>query len=148
MDKYEELEQELFDSDIALSEYPLESINAFCLKYNNKDHICINKNKNFSNSDKYWIVEHEYSHIRTNSFYTVENSRLSIKRRELKANDDMVTRLNLVASVINKLKQGLEKWEVADELNIPEGIIDYCLSYAKRKKIRVIDDMDEKRRLS
>lgn len=136
MDFVEEIEHRLYNEGIQLDYLPLDTSYAFTIKLDKKHYICLNKNINLTNVEKKCLLEHEYSHIITASFYTVENTRLAIKRRELKANDDMVNRLGLVPKVIDMAKQGIDKWEIAQRLEITEEVVEHCFKYAKRKNLK------------
>ncbi len=133
--KYEELAQELFDFDISLYEQPLNTVDAFCTKIEKKPYICINKNKNFNKFEKFWITEHELEHIKNNAFYSVQNKKTYIRNREYKANDALVEKFDLASSTISLLKQGLERWEICETLEIPYDLYDHILNYIKRKNL-------------
>ncbi len=133
--KYEELAQELFDFDISLYEHPLNTVDALCIKFEKKPYICINKNKNFNKFEKYWITEHELEHIKNNAFYSVQNKKAYIRNQEYKANDAIVEKFDLAASTLSLLKQGLERWEICELLEIPYDLYDHILNYIKRKLI-------------
>lgn len=133
--KYEELAQELFDFNIALYEQPLNTVDAFCTKVDKKTYICINENKHFNNFDKYWITEHELEHIKNNAFYSVQNTKAYIRKREYKTNDAIVEKFDLATSTLSLLKQGLEKWEICEILEIPYDLYDHILNYISRKNI-------------
>lgn len=135
MDIVEKIENRLYNESIQLDYFPLDTSYAFTIKLDKKHYICLNKNIKFTNVEKKCLLEHEYSHIITDSFYTVENTRLAIKRRELKANDDMVNRLGLVPRVIDMAKQGIDRWEIALRLEITEEVVEHCFKYAKRKNL-------------
>lgn len=136
MDIIEEIENRLYNEDIQLDYFSLDTSYAFTIKLEKKHYICLNKDIKFTNAEKKCLLEHEYSHIITDTFYTVENSRLAIKRRELKANDDMVNRLGLVPLVIDMAEQGIGKWEIAQRLEITEDVLEHCFNYAKRKNMK------------
>lgn len=136
LEKYEELIDYLYNIDIRVHEVDLDSSQAIAIKANNKGYIAVDK-KITNTTAKRFILEHEYSHFLTDAFYTVDTSRLAVKRRELKANDNMVERMRLVRPVLKALKLGLERWQVADALDIPEYVIEHCISYAKRKNINI-----------
>lgn len=134
--KYEELTQELFDFNIDLYEQPLNTVDAFCTKINNKPYICLNQNKNFSRFDKYWILEHELEHIKNNAFYSAQNKRAYIRNQEYKANDALVNKFDLASSTLTYLRQGLEKWEICELLEITQDIYEHILNYIKRKRLK------------
>ncbi len=136
LEKYEELVEHLYINNIRVHEVDLDATTAISLKANDKGYIALNKELK-NTTEKRFVLEHEYSHFLTDAFYTVDTSRLAVKRRELKANDNMVERMRLVRPVLKALKLGLERWQVADALDIPEYVINHCISYAKRKNINI-----------
>jgi hypothetical protein len=135
MNKFEIQSQELYDNNIQLFDFPLDTIDACCVNFDKNNYICINKNRDYSSIDKYWITEHELEHIKTNSFYSVDTSKLSIKRREYKANDALIKKHNLATSTIELIKLGLCKSEICEELQIPLDLFDHIINYIKRKGI-------------
>jgi hypothetical protein len=136
MDKYDIQDEEIYKYNISLYEYPLEVTDAFCMRFEKKDYICINKNKNFSRLRKYWIVEHELEHIKQDAFYACENKKIAIQRRERKANDALILKHGLVTPVLDCLKHGLDKWEICDYYEIPFDLFDHILDYIKRKELK------------
>ena len=135
MNKFDIQSQELFDNNIQLFDYPLESIDACCINFDKNNYICINKNKDFTSFDKYWRIEHELEHIKNNALYTCESSKIAIKRREYKANDALVKKHNLATYTADLIKSGLTKWEICEELDLPSDLFDHTLNYIKRKGI-------------
>ncbi len=133
MDRYEALDQEIYDNKITLYEYPLKSIDAFCTKFEKKDYICINKNKSFDKFEKYWIVEHELEHIKNDTYYTAESKKQAILRRERKTNDAIIEKFDLATSTLKLIKEGLDSWEICELLEIPLDLYHHILNYIKRK---------------
>lgn len=133
LNKYEILEQEIYDNNISLYEYPLNQIDAFCTKVDTKDYICVNNTKDYSKLEKYWIIEHELEHVKTRSYYTVNSSRQVLLRKERKANDSLIEKFNLASSTFELLAQGLEKWEICELLEITQELYEHIVNYIKRK---------------
>ena len=96
----------------------MESVDAFCMRFEKKDYICINKNKNHSRIEKYWLLEHELEHIKNDTFYTCENKRVAIQRRERKTNDALILKHGLVEP--NQMILFLEKKKPSEKA-ISEG---------------------------
>lgn len=133
----EKIEQRLQDEGIILDYFPFETIDAMAIKkgqFSKKDHICINKSKHYTSVEKRMLLEHEYSHILTDSFYTFENKKSAVKRKETKANDNMIERLDLAHKAISLWQQGYRDWEVAEALDITYQFVDCIKNYIKRKR--------------
>ena len=135
MNKYEIQSQELYDNNIQLFDFPLDTIDACCVNFDKNNYICINKNKDINNFEKYWITEHELEHIKNNALYEPNASKLTIRRREYKANDALIKKHNLASSTMEFLKLGLSKSEICEELQIPSDLFDHIINYIKRKGI-------------
>lgn len=135
LNRYEMQDQELYDNNILLYELPLNTIDACCVNFDKNNYICINKNKDINKFDKYWITEHELEHIKNNALYDSNASKLTIRRREYKANDALIKKHNLATSTIELIKLGLCKLEICEELQIPLDLFDHIINYIKRKEI-------------
>ena len=133
MDKYEVLDQEVYDSGIKVCDYPLEVCEAFCVKLGKEKYICINSNKDFCKVKRYWLVQHELEHLNNNALYTAGSSKAKIRRAEMKANDALIRKLHLDVQVVECLKCGLDKWEICQELEILPELCDHIFNYIVRK---------------
>lgn len=136
MDKYDMQNEEIYKYNILLYERPLQCVDAFCMRFEKKDYICINNNKNFSKNSKYWMIEHELEHIKNDTFYTCENKKIAIQRRERKTNDALILKHGLVGPVLDCLKHGLDKWEICEHYEIPFDLFDHILDYIRRKELK------------
>ena len=131
MNKYEVLDQELYDLNIKLYERELKACDGFCVCYNNNRYICVNEECN--NFKKYWIAEHELEHLKTNSLYTIYNKKTTIRRCEMKANDALIEKLDLANKTLICLKKGMDKRETCQELELPPELFDHIYKYIIRK---------------
>lgn len=94
------------------------------IKINGKKGIVYDPKKLYSSTERYMALVHEFYHCEIDVFYDLNDTLQTRKRREYKANKQLV--LDLVP--IDKLKRFLEhnycKWEIAEEFGVTEETID------------------------
>lgn len=133
MTELEETYQRIVNDEIYVDEFEFEKLQGLVVMNDNEYHIAINKSLN--ENEKRYVAEHEYSHILTNSLYYMESTRLTKLRRETKANDNMIERLDLVNKVLPLIRENLKPFEICEILNMPNYVLWLCVNYMKRKSI-------------
>ena len=66
---YKNLYDELDELGIEVYDYDLKTCNALTVLVDGKYYIGINKNKDFSEMMKFWLIQHELEHIKHGTFY-------------------------------------------------------------------------------
>ena len=128
LSKLEQLEDEASKEKINIY-YKNISLDGFCIK----DNICINKA--MCNTKKYWVLEHEYTHLKLGALYTLESKDIYIKKQERKVNDFIIKKHKLDQEVLACLKRGCDKDEICFGLNLPYEVFDATIDYMYRKGI-------------
>lgn len=123
MNKYKLLEAELKQYNILIHEIPLDNNDCFTVKINDRYFIAVNKNKNFNEIDKYWIINHEIEHIKNNTFYTYDSNKNQISKYETITNQKLIDKLSLDKKVITMLLNNCESEEIRDKLELSKEIL-------------------------
>ena len=126
LSKLEVLEQECMNKNINVY-YKDISLDGFCIK----DNICINKNA--GPVKKFWVLEHELTHLELGALYTIDSTDRQVKYRERKVIDHIIRKYNLNYYVLENLKLGWDKWEICEGLEIPYELFDDVIDYLQRK---------------
>lgn len=126
LSKLEVLEQECMNKNINIY-YRDISLDGFCIK----DNICINKNA--GPVKKFWVLEHELTHLELGALYTIDSTDRQVKYRERKVIDHIIKKYNLNYYVLENLKLGWDKWEICEGLEIPYELFDDVIDYLQRK---------------
>ena len=127
LSKLEVLEQECMNKNINVY-YRDISLDGFCIK----DNICINKNA--GPVKKFWVLEHELTHLELGALYTIDSTDRQVKYRERKVIDHIIRKYNLNYYVLENLKLGWDKWEICEGLEIPYELFDDVIDYLQRKE--------------
>lgn len=137
------LYKELDDLDITVYDYPFDTCNAMTVLVDGKYYIGINKNKNFSEYARFWLIQHELEHIKHGTFYHMNDDKFIINKSERITNDAVITKLGLVLPVIDAMIRGLDKWEICEGLEIPYEVYDCCIDYINRRGLTKVRNMVE-----
>lgn len=131
----EEIEQELYDSNILVDSQPLRNFDAIVVKVNNLKGIYINSDKEFNTRDKAYLLGHEKAHIDSSSFYGFGSSRKTINRKEYRATCKHVlsqSRLN-PREIKKDLQDGLQVYDIADKYDVSEMLVQDAIRVFKSK---------------
>ena len=128
LSKLESLEQECYNKNINIYYLPI-TLDGFCIK----DNICINKD--FGPIHRFWVLEHEFTHLELNALYTLKSSATEVKKQELKVIEHIIKKHKLDYYVYENLKLGWDKWEICEGLEIPFELYDEVIKYLHRKGI-------------
>lgn len=127
------LYDELEELDIKVYDYDLRTCNALTVLVDGKYYIGINKNENFSEIMRFWLIQHELEHIKHGTFYHINDDKFIINKNERITNDAVITKLGIITPILESLHKGANKWEICSNYDIPSEIYDYCIDYIKRK---------------
>jgi len=127
----ERIEDIILNKNIGLFNITTNNIPIAAIKINNEKSIYYDQKKFDNKTEKYTAILHEYYHCELDAFYTFDDSLQTRKRREYKANKQLV--LDLIP--IEKLKKLLHadslKWEIAEEFGVTEETIDLAFKIYK-----------------
>lgn len=130
-----ELEKEILANGITIDMVDMNCIVACTVCVDDHYYIGINKNKNLTPCEVRYVIEHEYSHIRTNAFYNSHSSLSQIIESENRANDDMVARLHLDKKILPFLLRHASNDEICESLSITHNVLCKTINYIRRKRI-------------
>ena len=135
MDKFEELEQKMFDNNILLLEndFSKTSFKAVIIKQNNTYGIFVDNS--LKSVDKIYYIEHELGHYYTSSFYTFDTSTKKVSRQEIKAINYVCKNMLPLDQIKELFIKGYQIYEIAEVLNLSELSIKDAIDYMYRKKI-------------
>lgn len=140
---YKRLYDELDKRDIKVYDYDLNTCNALAVLVDGKYYIGINKNKNFSECVRFWLIQHELEHIKNGTFYHINDDKYIINKNERITNDAVITKLGIVTPILESIYKGYTKEEICSYYDIPSEIYDYCLNYIKRKGLAILSNYIE-----
>lgn len=131
---FEKLSDKIITKSILLCKTRMNDISASSIKLNNRLAIYYDHNKFDNSIEEYTAILHEYYHCEVDAFYNFDDSLQTRKRREYKANKQLV----LDSIPIDKLKKLLQanyhKWEIAEEFGVTEETIDLAFNIYKNMK--------------
>ncbi len=130
---YKSLYDELDELGIEVYDYDLKTCNALTVLVDGKYYIGINKNKDFSEMMKFWLIQHELEHIKHGTFYHMNDDKFIINKNERITNDAVITKLGIITPILECMYKGADKWEICSYYDLPFEIYDYCLDYIRRK---------------
>lgn len=130
-----ELDKELKIVNANVEEYKFDSFESATLYLNGKYYIGINKE--LSEINRYWILEHELEHIKTKTLYHPDDDKFTINKKERITNDSLVLKFGLPATIYKMLAAGKKKDEIIKELNITKDIYDYSFNYIIRNYLKL-----------
>lgn len=130
---FDSLYNELEKLNITLYDFDFKTCNALTVLIDNKYYIGINKNKNFSEWKKFWLIQHELEHIKHGTFYHINDDKYIINKNERITNDALINKLGLVVPVFEALIKGFDKWEICTEMQIPYEVYDCVVDYINRR---------------
>lgn len=140
---YKRLYDELNKRDIKIYDCDLNMSNALAVLVDGKYYIGINKNKNFSECMRFWLIQHELEHIKNGTFYHMNDDKYIINKNERITNDAVITKLGIVTPILESINKGADKWKICSDYDIPSEIYDYCLNYIKRKGLAILSNYIE-----
>lgn len=137
MTQLEKYEEELYRQDIILFDKSLpENTTGMCIKFddtlNLKSIICYDGSKlNHKQQDIFGIIMHEEAHLNhPETLYSLDDPIDKIKAKERKVNR-IICRKHVPQQVLFEMiyKKRMELFEIAEELCIPESIIQDAYNY-------------------
>lgn len=137
MNNYKLLEAELKQYNISVIDYDFKDIESFTIKTGNQYIIAINKNKNFTELEKYWIIEYELEHIKNGTFYNLSSSATSVNKLETKTNDYLIKKLSLDKKYILELIENGTNENISQKLNLTNEIIEKIKNYIDRQCLKI-----------
>lgn len=137
MNNYKLLEAELKQYNISVYDYDFKDIESFTIKTGNQYIIAINKNKNFTELEKYWIIEHELEHIKNGTFYSLSSSATSVNKLETKTNDSLIKKLSLDKKYILELIENGNDENISQKLKLTNEILEKIKNYIDRQCLKI-----------
>lgn len=127
----EELEDKIHRENIIVSNIDTVSVKAASIKSKCDYAIFINKSLLETQAERHSAMAHEYYHIKEDALYTFQDTLRTRKRREYKANKAMIRDLIPVDKLLEKIKKGYLKYEIAEEFCVTENVIDEAVRIYK-----------------
>ncbi len=140
MDKYKLLEAELLLHNISIVEYDLKQSDSFTIKDKDRYYIVLNKNKNYLDVERYWIIEHELEHIKNGTFYKASSNDYAVNENERRTNDALIKKLALDKKYINSIINDVSIEEFSQRQELTNEIIDNIKNYIDRELLHIYDN--------
>lgn len=137
MNNYKLLQAELKQYNISVIDYDFKDIESFTIKTGNQYIIAINKNKNFTDLERYWIIEHELEHIKNGTFYNLNSSASTVNGLETKTNDALIKKLSLDKKYILELIENGTNENISQKLNLTNEILEKIKNYIDRQCLKI-----------
>lgn len=137
MNNYKLLQAELKQYNISVIDYDFKDIESFTIKSDNQYIIAINKNKNFTDLERYWIIEHELEHIKNGTFYNLNSSASTVNGLETKTNDALIKKLSLDKKYILELIENGTNENISQKLNLTNEILEKIKNYIDRQCLKI-----------
>ena len=128
------LDKELEIVKAEVQDYNFKNFESTVVQLDDKYYIGINKN--LSELDRFWILEHELEHIKNHTLYNPDDDNFTINQKERITNDAMILKLGLPAEVYKLLKAGLNKDEIMSRMKITESVFDYTYTFIIRNYLK------------
>lgn len=106
----------------------LQKNKALSVEVKGRDYIALSNNIKNS-KDERSALAHELGHCITGSFYFVGASKIDRCRAEYKATKWALLNCVPKYELIELLKAGLNKWEIADYFNVNEDLVSLAFTY-------------------
>lgn len=97
---------------------------SFSVRMNFGDFIVIDKGTMKNSAEERTIAAHEIGHCETNAFYDYDSSLMLRSKAEEQATRWAVKKLINKNEMAVLLKQGYEKWDLAEHFNVTEDFIE------------------------
>lgn len=137
MNNYKLLQAELKQYNISVIDYDFKDIESFTIKSDNQYIIAINKNKSFTELEKYWIIEHELEHIKNGTFYNLNSSTSIVNELETKTNDALIKKLSLDKKYILELIENGNDENISQKLKLTNEILEKIKNYIDRQCLKI-----------
>lgn len=129
--KLEYIQDKLNKKNILLCEIPTNTIVGASIKLNNKKTIVINRDKIENEKYEFVILAHEYYHCEMETFYNLNTEKTLIRKMEYKTNKAMIQELIPLDKLRYLFEKQYQKWEIAEEFEVPEETIDLSIEIYK-----------------
>lgn len=139
MTKLELLDQEIYDKGISVININTTTVKAASMRNSidsQKENYAIFFNPKLITTriEERIIKEHELAHIETGSLYNLNTSTRARQRREYIADKQMIKRMLPIEKFKKALFQGLEVWEIAEEFEVTEEVVNKAFKIYKNMK--------------
>lgn len=125
------IQDKILNNGIKLLKSNNITLSIAAIKINDKKGIVYDLNKFDNPTDEYTALSHEYYHCEVDAFYNFKDSLQTRKRREYKANKQLVLDLIPIDALKKLLQTDFHKWEIAEEFGVTEDTIDLAFKIYK-----------------
>lgn len=114
---------------IIIERMNLKKNKSLSVRIQNRDFIGLDEETIENSAEERTHLAHELGHCATGAFYEV-GSPLQVRgKAEYKANKWAVLRCIPKQDLIKLLKQGFQKWELAEHFNVTEDLVNTAMTY-------------------
>ena len=117
------------EKQIIIERMNLQKNKSLSVRIQNRDFIGLDEETIENSAEERTHLAHELGHCATGAFYEV-GSPLQVRgKAEYKANKWAVLRCIPKQDLIKLLKQGFQKWELAEHFNVTEDLVNTAMTY-------------------
>ncbi len=117
------------DKQIVIERMNLQKNKSLSVRIQNRDFIGLDEDAIENSAVERTHLAHELGHCATGSFYEV-GAPLQVRgQHEYRANKWAVLRCVPKQELIALMKQGLQKWELAEYFNVTEDLVNTAITY-------------------
>lgn len=117
------------EKQIVVERMKLQKNKSLSVRIQNRDFIGLDEETIENSAEERTHLAHELGHCATGAFYEV-GSPLQVRgKAEYKANKWAVLRCIPKQDLIKLLKQGFQKWELAEHFNVTEDLVNTAMTY-------------------
>lgn len=136
-------QQELLDANgILVVEMEHLSTKGFAMALNGKKYIVVDKG--LSKDERFWVIEHELSHLLLDNLYDASTPASDVLKIEFETNEETICRDELLLDVFTCKALGLQADEICNLLQVDKDFYSFIVDYINLTMIDYINGFYDK----